>query len=85
MKEKQQFEIKDDVDLVFQSNEKLYKLRLVISSGLMFLSQLEKDKISPERIIFIDNTSHYSGEEKPVEEHTEVAEASVKKKRRKKK
>ena len=67
----QQFEIKDNVTLVFQSLGKLYQLRLLISSGLMFLKQLEEGKENTERVIFVDEK---------VKEH----ENKVKKKRKKK-
>lgn len=80
----QQFEIKDNVNLVFQSNGKLYQLRLVLTGGLLFLSELEKDKENEERIIFLDDSKHYEGErvEPPVEVITEV---KPKRKRKKKK
>ena len=80
----QQFEIKDNVNLVFQSNGKLYQLRLVLTGGLLFLSELEKGKENEERIIFLDDSKHYEGEqvEAPVEVITEV---KPKRKRKKKK
>ena len=54
MPKEQQFKINEDVNLVFESKGKLYQLRLMISSGLMFLKQLEENKEHVERIIFID-------------------------------
>ena len=83
----QQFEIKDNVNLVFQSNGKLYQLRLVLTGGLLFLSELEKDKQNEERIIFLDESSHYTGEpvEAPMEAITEIKEDKPKRKRKKKK
>ena len=81
-----QFEIKDNVNLVFQSNGKLYQLRLVLTGGLLFLSELEKDKQNAERIIFLDDSTHYEGEqvEEP-EKLPEKVEVKPKKKRKKKK
>ena len=82
-----QFEIKDNVNLVFQSNGKLYQLRLVLTGGLLFLSELEKDKQNEERIIFLDESSHYEGEpvEAPTEAITEIKEDKPKRKTKKKK
>lgn len=71
MKQDKQFQINEDVTLVFQSLGKLYQLRLLISSGLMFLKQLEEGKENTERIIFVNEK---------VKEH----ENKVKKKRKKK-
>ena len=54
MRQQQQFEIKDNVNLIFQSKGKLYQLRLIITDGLIFLKQLEENKEHTERVIFID-------------------------------
>ena len=54
MRQQQQFEIKDNVNLIFQSLGKLYQLRLVITDGLIFLKQLEENKEHTERVIFVD-------------------------------
>ena len=85
MKQEQQFEIKDNVTLVFQSEGKAYQLRLCLAGGLLFLQQLEENKKHKDRIIFLDENKHYEGEsvvaEKPVEVSTE---AKPKKKRKKK-
>ena len=78
----QQFEIKDDVNLIFQSNGKLYQLRLVITGGLLFLSELEKNKQNEERVIFLDESSHYEGEqEAPIKAITETKKVKPKRKR----
>ena len=86
-KQVNQFEIKEDVNLIFQSKGKLYQMRLLISTGLIFLSELEKDKKNEERIIFIDKGYEYTGERVvPTEkvESTENKEVKPVKKKRKK-
>lgn len=81
------FNVQSDITLVFESVGKKYEMRLIISSGLIMLKG-EKDE--EERIIFIDDSSHYTGEpvkaevveeEKPVE----VAEKPKRKRKSKKK
>ena len=85
MKQDKQFQINEDVTLVFQSEGKAYQLRLCLAGGLLFLQQLEENKKHKDRIIFLDENKHYEGErvveEKPVEA---VTEAKPKKKRKKK-
>ena len=66
MEKPQEFEIKDNVNLVFQSKGKLYQMRLLISNGLIFLKQLEEGKKHKERIIFIENPKPYKGEQKGI-------------------
>ena len=85
MKQDKQFQINEDVTLVFQSEGKAYQLRLCLTGGLLFLQQLEENKKHKDRVIFLDENKHYEGEseveEKPVEVSTEV---KPKKKRKKK-
>ena len=85
MKQDKQFQINEDVTLVFQSQGKAYQLRLCLTGGLLFLQQLEENKKHKDRIIFLDENKHYEGEsvveEKPVEA---ITEAKPKKKRKKK-
>ena len=85
MAKEQQFQINEDVTLIFQSEGKAYQLRLCLTGGLLFLQQLEEGKEHADRVIFLDENNHYEGErvvvEKPVEASTE---AKPKKKRKKK-
>lgn len=54
------FNVQSDITLMFESNGKNYQMRLVISSGLIMLSEVGSKE--DERIIFIDDSSHYTGE-----------------------
>ena len=84
MKQEQQFEIKDNVTLIFQSEGKAYQLRLCLTGGLLFLQQLEENKKHDDRIIFLDDNKHYEGERKTVEASTEEVKPKPKRKRNKK-
>lgn len=75
-----QFNVQSDITLVFESNGKNYKMRLLISSGLIMLSEVGKED---ERIIFINNNSHYTGEDTPTK--SEDTPTKPKRKRRSKK
>ena len=66
------FNVQSDITLVFESNGKNYQMRLIISSGLIMLSEVGSKE--DERIIFIDDSSHYTGEEVTTEVTTEVTE-----------
>ena len=79
------FNVQSDIALVFESNGKNYQMRLIISSGLIMLSEVGSKE--DERIIFIDDSSHYTGEEVTTEVTEEVSlveEEKPKKKRKKK-
>ena len=83
-KQEQQFEIKDNVNLVFQSMGKLYQLRLRIDSGLMFLSELKQGEKEKERVIFIsEEGDKYTGE--PLKENEEVREVKQEQQKKPKK
>ena len=80
------FNVQSDITLVFESNGKNYQMRLIISSGLIMLSEVGSKK--DERIIFIDDSSHYTGEEvteEVTEEVSLVEEEKPKKKRKRSK
>lgn len=82
-----QFNVQSDISLVFESLGKKFKMRLLISSGLIFLEEEGSDK---ERIFFMDDSKSYTGEDTPVEEEKALIEDSKptekpKKKRSKKK
>ena len=76
------FNVQSDITLVFESNGKNYQMRLIISSGLIMLSEVGSKE--DERIIFIDDSSHYTGEE-VTEEVSLVEEEKPKKKRKRSK
>ena len=88
-RDNKQFQINEDVNLIFTSDNKAYQLRLCLSGGLLFLKQLEERKEHDERIIFLDDSKHYTGENVSVEmtkEVTkEVTENKEKPKRKRKK
>ena len=77
------FNVQSDITLVFESNGKNYQMRLIISSGLIMLSEVGSKE--DERIIFIDNSSHYTGEEvtEGVTEEVSLVEEEKPKKKRK--
>jgi hypothetical protein len=80
------FNVQSDITLVFESNGKNYQMRLIISSGLIMLSEVGSKE--DERIIFIDDSSHYTGEEVTTEVTEEVSlveEEKPKKKRKRSK
>ena len=85
MKQEQQFEIKDNVTLIFQSEGKAYQLKLCLTGGLLFLQQLEENKKHEDRIIFLDENKHYEGESIVVEKPVEASTESKSKRKRKKK
>ena len=85
MKQEQQFEIKDNVTLIFQSEGKAYQLRLCLTGGLLFLQQLEEGKKHEDRIIFLDKNKHYEGESVVVEKPIKASTESKSKRKRKKK
>ena len=84
-----QFNVQDDVILVFQSKNKNYRLKLLIGTGLMILDELEGKKVVNNRIFFIDDTRIPQEEENAENDHTDTAElenkAEVKKNKKKKK
>lgn len=84
-----QFNVQDDVILVFKSRNKNYKLKLLIGTGLMILDELEGKKVVNNRIFFIDDTRIPQEEENAENDHTDTLElenkTEVKKKSKKKK
>ena len=84
-RDNKQFQINEDVNLIFTSDNKVYQLRLCLSGGLLFLKRLEEGKEHDERIIFLDDSKHYTGESVSVEVTKEVTENKEKPKRKRKK
>ena len=84
-----QFNVQDDVILVFQSRNKNYRLKLLIGTGLMILDELEGKKVVNNRIFFIDDTRIPQEEENAENDHTDTLElenkTEVKKNKKKKK
>ena len=84
-----QFNVQDDVILVFQSRNKNYRLKLLIGTGLMILDELEGKKVVNNRVFFIDDTRIPQEEENAENDHTDTAElenkTEVKKNKKKKK
>lgn len=84
-----QFNVQDDVILVFQRKNKNYRLKLLIRTGLMILDELEGKKVVNNRIFFIDDTRIPQEEENAENDHTDTLElenkTEVKKKNKKKK
>lgn len=84
-----QFNVQDDVILVFQSKNKNYRLKLLIGTGLMILDELEGKKVVNNRVFFIDDTRISQEEENAENDHTDTLElenkTEVKKNKKKKK
>lgn len=84
-----QFNVQDDVILVFQSRNKNYRLKLLIGTGLMILDELEGKKVVNNRVFFIDDTQIPQEEENAENDHTDTLElenkTEVKKNKKKKK
>lgn len=84
-----QFNVQDDVVLVFQSRNKNYRLKLLIGTGLMILDELEGKKVINNRVFFIDDTRIPQEEENAENDHTDTLEledkTEVKKNKKKKK
>lgn len=84
-----QFNVQDDVILVFQSKNKNYRLKLLIETGLMILDELEGKKVVNNRVFFIDDTRIPQEEENAENDHTDTLElenkTEVKKNKKKKK
>lgn len=84
-----QFNVQDDVVLVFQSRNKNYRLKLLIGTGLMMLDELEGKKVVNNRVFFIDDTRIPQEEENAENDHTDTLEledkTEVKKNKKKKK
>ena len=84
-----QFNVQDDVILVFQSKNKNYRLKLLIGTGLMILDELEGKKVVNNRVFFIDDTRIPQEEENAENDHTDILElenkTEVKKNKKKKK
>lgn len=84
-----QFNVQDDVTLVFQSRNKNYKMELLINTGLIILDEIEGKKEVNKRIFFIDDTRLQVEEENAENDHTDTLEledkTEVKKNKKKKK
>ncbi len=79
-----QFNVQDDVILVFQSKNKNYRLKLLIGTGLMILDELEGKKVINNRVFFIDDTRIPQEEENAENDHTDTLELENKKQSKKK-
>ena len=79
-----QFNVQDDVTLVFQSNNKSYKMKLLIGTGLIILNEIESKKEVNKRVFFIDDTSVPVEEENAKNDLSATAELENKKQSKKK-
>ena len=79
-----QFNVQDDVILVFQSKNKNYRLKLLIGTGLMILDEVEGKKVVNNRVFFIDDTRIPQEEENAENDLSATAELENKKQSKKK-
>ena len=80
-----QFNVQDDVTLVFQSNNKNYRMKLLINTGLIILNEVKGKKEVNKRIFFIDDTSVPVEEENAENDLTDTSETENKKQSKKNK
>ena len=79
-----QFNVQDDVTLVFQSRNKNYRMKLLISTGLIILDEIEGKREVNKRVFFIDDTSVPVEEENAKNDLSATAELENKKQSKKK-
>lgn len=79
-----QFNVQDDVTLVFQSNNKNYRMKLLIGTGLIILNEIKGKKEVNKRVFFIDDTSVPDEEENAKNDLSATAELENKKQSKKK-
>lgn len=62
MKKAEQFNVQTDVNLVFQSRGKSYRMRLLIEEGLIFLGEVKSGKVDKESVLVLGEETEYTGE-----------------------
>ena len=62
MKKAEQFNVQTDVNLVFQSRGKDYRMRLLIGEGLIFLGEVKSGKVDKEKVLMLGEDTEYTGE-----------------------
>ena len=80
-----QFNVQDDVTLVFQSNNKNYRMKLLINTGLIILNEIKGKKEVNKRVFFIDDTNIPIEEENAENDLTDTSETENKKQSKKNK
>lgn len=79
-----QFNVQDDITLVFQSRNKNYRMKLLINTGLIILNEIKGKKEVNKRVFFIDDTNIPIEEENAENDHTDTSETENKEQPKKK-